>query len=330
MSTLEVDQKLAVEECSPLNEEEMPYLDACKQVLTPEQAERMSMVDYITIIRGYQTYEPRLEETQKACKMIADWRDKVGYYNYLSERLEGDEKFFHMWEETIYGRDDYGHPIVCVHISDVDVDGLDAIPVDHLLRLQGQKQTAYLQLKHEISEEIGQQRYKYILIVDMKGVGLSIVGGKKRNILQKIFSVGADNFPESIWKIFVINTPFMFRGIWAMIKPWIHPITQAKVNIHGSISDAVKAMEKCGIPTAQLPQFMGGASQGTKAFDYLLQKIEENQTAAAQAPTPAAEAAPAQADAVEAAAAVEAETETQTTVSVEASLSEDVGRLAVV
>ena len=28
---------------------------------------------------------------------------------------------------------------------------------------------------------------------------------------QKIFAVGADNFPESIWKIFVINTPFIFR-----------------------------------------------------------------------------------------------------------------------
>lgn len=35
--------------------------------------------------------------------------------------------------------------------------------------------------------------------------------GKKRNILQAVFGVGADYFPESIWKIYVINTPMIFR-----------------------------------------------------------------------------------------------------------------------
>ena len=32
-----------------------------------------------------------------------------------------------------------------------------------------------------------------------------------RSVLQHIMDVGANYFPESAWKIFLINTPFMFR-----------------------------------------------------------------------------------------------------------------------
>ena len=29
--------------------------------------------------------------------------------------------------------------------------------------------------------------------------------------------------------MFIINAPFVFRAVWAMVKPWLHPITKERV-----------------------------------------------------------------------------------------------------
>lgn len=81
----------------------------------------------------------------------------------------------------------------------------------NMLSLQGQKMTAITQYKIDKCEATGNQRYKHTIIVDLKGTGMSLLGGKKRGIIQRVFGVGGDYFPESVWKIYVVNTPFVFR-----------------------------------------------------------------------------------------------------------------------
>lgn len=36
-----------------------------------------------------------------------------------------------------------------------------------------------------------------------------------------------------MWKIYLVNTPMLFRAVWAIIKPWLHPATAAKVRFGG-------------------------------------------------------------------------------------------------
>jgi hypothetical protein len=36
-------------------------------------------------------------------------------------------------------------------------------------------------------------------------------------------------YPESLYRMFIINAPFVFRAVWAMVKPWLHPITKERV-----------------------------------------------------------------------------------------------------
>ena len=75
-------------------------------------------------------------------------------------------------------------------------------------------QAAYSKHKVNLSKKLGVQRYKQILIVDMTGAGMSLLGSARRNTLKKVMSVGSDYFPETVWKIYAINTPMMFRAIW--------------------------------------------------------------------------------------------------------------------
>ena len=121
--------------------------------------------------------------------------------------------------------------------------------------------------------------------------------------------MGADFFPESIWKIYTINTPFLFRvrlltsppldpslslqvsssppsrqpaclqGVWAIIRPWIHPITQAKVNMFSTPAAAVKQMQADGVPVESIPEFMGGGAKPQSAFELLKGEVAAQQAA---------------------------------------------------
>lgn len=273
--TAEIDAKFDKEETSPLSEEEQKYADAALAGLTAEQREKITPLDIVTIVRGYQTYEPRLEETNKAMKMIADWRDEVGYYDFLVKPLSDSDKFHTLWPERVYGPDKYGHLITVMRLEEIDTNAISDMDMEKVLQLQGQKMAALTKYKKLHAESQGVQRYKHIIIADMKGVGMGLLSGSRRNTIKAIMDVGGNYFPESVWKIFVVNTPFMFRACWAVVKPWIHPITVAKVNIHGSVKDAVKKMAEVGVPLESLPEWLGGTHEGKAISDILAGYIAE-------------------------------------------------------
>jgi hypothetical protein len=37
--------------------------------------------------------------------------------------------------------------------------------------------------------------------------------------------------PQSVKKVYILNAPFAFRGLWAIVKPWLHPNTRAAIEI---------------------------------------------------------------------------------------------------
>lgn len=55
--------------------------------------------------------------------------------------------------------------------------------------------------------------------------------------------------------MFFVNAPFVFRAIWGMITPWLHPVTKEKTYILGN---PLKEFQKCGIPLSAIPKALGG------------------------------------------------------------------------
>jgi DNA-directed RNA polymerase specialized sigma24 family protein len=68
-SPAEIDERLATEEVSPLSPEERDIADKCLAALTPEERAIVTEMDLFTLVRGYQTYTPRLEESITALKV---------------------------------------------------------------------------------------------------------------------------------------------------------------------------------------------------------------------------------------------------------------------
>eukprot|EP00293_Proteomonas_sulcata_P008270 CAMPEP_0184307202 /NCGR_PEP_ID=MMETSP1049-20130417/16014_1 /TAXON_ID=77928 /ORGANISM="Proteomonas sulcata, Strain CCMP704" /LENGTH=265 /DNA_ID=CAMNT_0026619645 /DNA_START=3 /DNA_END=800 /DNA_ORIENTATION=+ len=260
-----------------MTDEEKKYFDIIMNSLSPEHREREEAdpLHVLIIVRGFQKENPRDQETIKAMKRIMDWRDKVGFYNFFDQHLPMEKEFYEWWPERIYGTDKYGHFLQVIRASEILADKFDDVDPDQIEKLQGQKMKTYGEYKRKISKEKGQTRYKHSLVIDMTGVSLNLARQKKRDLLKRIFDVGTHYYPETMWKIYLVNSPFLFRGIWAIVKPWLHPITVAKVNVLGSYKSSMDHMMKDGITPDQLPDWIGGSHKGQTTVSLLHEYIEQ-------------------------------------------------------
>ena len=59
-------------------------------------------------------------------------------------------------------------------------------------------------------------------------------------------------------KHFIINAPWIFTGVWAMIKPWLDPVTAGKIKVIGSnYQDTLFEV----VHPNQIPKEFGGTSE---------------------------------------------------------------------
>lgn len=70
-------------------------------------------------------------------------------------------------------------------------------------------------------------------ILDLEDVSLGMAT-KVYSFIKLASSIGQDYYPEILGKMFIINAPFLFKGVWAMVKPLLDSKTQDKISILGS------------------------------------------------------------------------------------------------
>jgi len=101
-------------------------------------------------------------------------------------------------------------------------------------------------------------------IMDVKGVGLSHFSGEVKRLLGLITKYDQDNYPEMLGHICVINAPWVFRTIWAVVRGYLDPRTQSKIEILDSnyLPAVLKWVDK-----ESLPDWLGGSSHGTLIED---------------------------------------------------------------
>lgn len=92
-------------------------------------------------------------------------------------------------------------------------------------------------------------------ILDLKNVSLSNFYSVK-NYVGQASSIGQDRYPECMGKFYIINAPYLFSTVWALIKPWLDEVTVSKIKILGS---GYKAELLKQIPAENLPRDFDGS-----------------------------------------------------------------------
>ena len=93
-------------------------------------------------------------------------------------------------------------------------------------------------------------------VKDLDGLGVHMMIADAITWMQSLVRVTQANYPETMDKCFLLNTPWAFYTIWKVVKPWLAERTIKKVNI----LDANYLEPLCAqIDTSELPPLWGGS-----------------------------------------------------------------------
>ncbi len=92
-------------------------------------------------------------------------------------------------------------------------------------------------------------------IFDLKGVGLSRVSSVYGYVKQAS-AISQNYYPERLGKMYLINAPWGFSGVFGVIKGFLDPVTAQKIHVLGSGYQS----ELLGqVPKENLPKMFGGS-----------------------------------------------------------------------
>jgi hypothetical protein len=77
-------------------------------------------------------------------------------------------------------------------------------------------------------------------------------------VVRRSLEIDQQYYPERLNRLFVINAPWFFTAIYALVSPWIDPITAKKIVIVGS--DYMDTLLE-SIDISQIPEQLGGNMQ---------------------------------------------------------------------
>mmetsp|Transcript_12141 Transcript_12141/g.16429 ORF Transcript_12141/g.16429 Transcript_12141/m.16429 type:complete len:306 (+) Transcript_12141:39-956(+) len=205
------------------------------------------------------TEAERIQEAIETYDRIGKWRI-ANADTVLTKPLPGEEILFKAMNSVIGGTDLYGHLIWGEKLGDIKSVVEHPVSTDEATAIRMKTMEAIRITQTNISIKRGTKRYKQVYIIDLAEVSLGqlMTRSDVRAMTKAIMGAANGFFPETMWKAFIINAPFIFRSVYTMVSPFIHPVTKEKIKILSGPSKYLPEMKANGIPLDQVPENFGG------------------------------------------------------------------------
>lgn len=224
--------------------------------LFPDDFHLMQDSDLRRIIRGYAGEKKRLEETVEHVKVWLKFLKEHKFASIGFKPMEDQEMYKNMqqWAQfTVHGEDKYKHPVMYEKLSNYKCDLIEQ-NLDKALLYRLRVFSQMWNKKHQNEKKYGKMIYKQINVFDMKGMGV-FQANKFKDTIKKIIAFEGDAFPETVYKMYFINSDWKFKWAWNIISYFVHKETQKKIQILGT-SYLEKLLEDVDI--SQIPKEFDG------------------------------------------------------------------------
>jgi len=247
-------------ESAPLVDEDRTVFFACRKAwledMNDEQdcdektyntsgTEPIDVVPYLVTV-GYKHEKNRKKESLRQILKIKELRKKYNVpplswepwnpkWEFASISLQEIEKH---WPLHLSGTDKKGRLVLW------DKSGnLDPVWISKAMKSEEAKKalTFYclrqleniVRRKIAISRETGFRMTRHIIVLDAYSISLPNLSAVKE-IMHKIVADLQVMYPETLKRLYIINTGWLFQTAWMVIKNFVHPITAAKIVILGT------------------------------------------------------------------------------------------------
>ena len=187
-----------------LNAEELDVLYKVKDIY-PTCIEDIGNELVTRSIRGYATYDNRIQDTAEALQKIKEWRFKHGMDTITSRKLSAHNSYHDFWPSYCAGEDELGHVIHYESIKEINTTGLvdlkksNTCTLDDLLIHRAQTLEAVEEYKRRRSFVLGKRRYKEVTIVNLDGFSVSLFVGTVKEIVMGSFGIGGQYYPDALY-----------------------------------------------------------------------------------------------------------------------------------
>jgi hypothetical protein len=191
------------------------------------------------------------------------WREEGKVDKYLDEP--------HPWFDVIkkyvpnyyYGVSKLGHPVYIdcpggVRLKALKKAGVEL--VDLLFHFVYMTEFSWTILEPS-------EKGRTVTILDLEGIGLFDFAGDVVNFVRKSIGISGAHYPERANKIFIINAPGFFKGIWAAIKGMLDENTRQKIFILGALPTFKDKLLEV-VDADQLPEKYGGTNKAPLGGSY--------------------------------------------------------------
>jgi len=185
---------------------------------------------------------------------ILEWFPQTEYYDKLMNYWPCSHARGHMTLDE--------WPIYYERIGFVDgKEVFDHVPEQHLQNFHIYEQEGREQLRNELYHERGHS-VGTVFIQDLENIGMNSLYRPAIDLMQTLSDIDKDNYPETVRKVFIINSPAVFPVIFKMLKGFFDKSVIKKFSIHSD--NGFDVLSRI-IPEDHLPTFVGGTLENVVA-----------------------------------------------------------------
>ena len=220
--------------------------------------ENFEIYDDLFLLRFLRARKFDLEKTMEMFKKFLQWRIDM-HVDELRESFEMDNliEIKKLYPHGYHRTDKLGRPVYIELYDKTDVNGLFKVTTEEKMVKYYIKQYER-QIKYIFpawSAVVQRPVEQSCTILDANGIGIFSLVGPIKGFVKLASDIGQDYYPEMLGKMTIINVGFLFRAIWSMVKSFIDPKTQSKINL---LKSSYKEELLKLIDEDKLPSFLGG------------------------------------------------------------------------
>ncbi|KAI0269387.1 CRAL-TRIO domain-containing protein [Gloeopeniophorella convolvens] len=235
-------------------------LDTLRRELQDEGAFVPARMDDAMLLRFLRARKFDVPKAKAMVLAAEQWRkdEKVDELVQTFDFKEKEEvnKYYPQYYHKI---DKEGRPVYIERVGKLDIKALYAITTQErqLQRLVFEYERSLTSRLPASARAVGHPVETFCTILDLGGVSLANFYRVKDYVMAAA-SIGQDRYPEIMGRFYIVNAPWAFSAVWAVVRPWLDEVTVSKIDIlGGTYKDKLLAQ----IPAENLPKEFGGACE---------------------------------------------------------------------